>query len=328
MKPFEYVNPKNVGEAAQALGTERDGAKILAGGTDLLGEMKDYVVTPSRLVNVKRLPGLNKIEQNKDGSLKLGALVTLAQIFEDAAVRQRFPVLTQAIAVSAMPQIRNAGTIAGNLCQRPRCWYYRDEHVVCLKKGGNKCYAVEGENQYHAILGGGPCYIVHPSDPAPALVALGASVVISNGAKTRTVPLSEFFVLPRENVHRENVLAQNEIITHVLVPAPAAGTKSVYVKEREKDSYDWALASAAVVVSPSPDGRTVGTARIILGGVAPVPWRAAEAEKTLVGQPLSAQTIARAAEAALAGAQPLTKNAYKLPLTQTVVRRALSLTMA
>ena len=328
MKPFEYVRPKDVKQAASALGTERDAAKLLAGGTDLLGEMKDYLVTPGRLVNLKSVPNLDKIEWQRDGGLKLGALVTLARIAEEKTVAQKYPVLTQAIAVSAMPQIRNAGTIAGNLCQRPRCWYYRDEHVVCLKKGGSRCFAVEGENQYHAILGGGPCHIVHPSDPAPALVALGASVVITDGAKTRTVPLSEFFVLPRQNVYRENILAQNEIITHVLVPAPAPGTRSAYVKEREKDSYDWALASAAVVLTPSADGRTVGSARIVLGGVAPIPWRAEEAEKTLAGRPLTRAVIAQAAEAALAQAKPLDKNGYKVPLAQAVVRRALSLTMA
>ncbi len=328
MKSFEYVRPKDVKQAASALGTERDEAKLLAGGTDLLGEMKDYLVTPSRLVNLKSVPNLDRIEWQKDGGLKLGALVTLARIAEDKTATQKFPVLTQAINLSAMPQIRNAATIAGNLCQRPRCWYYRDEHVICLKKGGSRCYAVEGENQYHAILGGGPCHIVHPSDPAPALVALGASVVITDGTKTRAVALSEFFVLPRQNVYRENILAQNEIITHVLVPAPLPGTRGAYVKEREKDSFDWALASAAVVLTPSADGRTVGSARIVLGGVAPIPWRAEAAEKALAGRPLAGPIIAQAAEAALAGARPLDKNGYKVPLAQAVVRRALSLTMA
>ena len=326
MKPFEYVRVKDARQAAQALGTERDQAKILAGGTDLLGEMKDYLVTPARLVNIKTIPNLDKIEHDDKKGLKLGALVTLSRLAEDKNVRERYTALAQAIDLSAMPQIRNAATIGGNLCQRPRCWYYRDEHTICLKKGGSKCYAVEGENQYHAILGGGPCYIVHPSDPAPALVALGARVVITDGTKTREVPLEQFFILPAQNVRRENILAQNEIITHVLVPAPAPGTRSVYLKEREKDSYDWALASAAVVVTPNAG--SVGAARVVLGGVAPVPWRVAEAEKALVGQPLNPATLARAAEAALAGATPLEKNGYKVPLAQAVVRRALSLTMA
>ncbi len=326
MKPFEYVSVTSARQASEALGTERGPAKVLAGGTDLLGEMKDYIETPSRLVNIKTIPNLDKIEYDAKTGLRLGALVTLARISEDKNIRQRYPVLVQSIDLSAMPQIRNAATIAGNLCQRPRCWYYRDEHTICLKKGGAKCYAVEGENQYHAILGGGPCYIVHPSDPAPALVALGARVVIEGNGKTREVPLEEFFILPRQDVRRENILAQNEVITHVLVPPPAPGTRSVYLKERERESYDWALSSAAVVLTPS--GGNVGTARIVLGGVAPVPWRAVDAEKALQGQPLNATTVARAAEAALAGASPLHKNGYKVPLAQAVVRRALTLTMA
>jgi xanthine dehydrogenase YagS FAD-binding subunit len=331
VKPFEYVSVKSPADASRALGTERDQAKILAGGTDLLGEMKDYIVSPSRLVNIKTVPGLDKIEWDEKKGLRIGALVTLARLLEDKNVRARYAVLTDAIALSAMPQIRNTATIGGNLCQRPRCWYYRDEHVLCLKKGGAKCYAVEGENQYHAILGGGPCYIVHPSDPAPALVALGARVVISGGGaaagKSREVPLEEFFVLPAQNVRRENILAQDEMITHVLVPPPAAGTKSAYVKERERDSYDWALASAAVVVTPDAAG-TVKAARIVLGGVAPVPWRAAAAEKAIVGQRLTPAALDRAARAALAEARPLEKNAYKVPLAEAVLRRGLALTMA
>jgi xanthine dehydrogenase YagS FAD-binding subunit len=334
MKPFEMVRVRDAQQASRALSPgatnaanpdvpRRADAKILAGGTDLLGEMKEYIETPSRLVNIKTIPNLGKMEWQKDGSVKLGALVTLTQLAEDKRVREAYPVLVQAIGLSAMPQVRNAATIAGNLCQRPRCWYYRDEHTVCLKKGGTKCYAVDGENQYHAILGGGPCYIVHPSDPAPALLALGASVVIERaGEKARTVPLTEFFVSPREDVHRENILQQNDVITHVLIPAPAANTRSAYVKEREKDSYDWALASCAAVITKGDDGR-IKDARVVLGGVAPIPWRSADAEKALVGQPATQTTLAAAAQAALRGAQPLAKNAYKLPLTEVVVRRAL-----
>jgi xanthine dehydrogenase YagS FAD-binding subunit len=322
MRPFEYVRAKSVAEAAQSLGTERDAAKVLAGGTDLLGELKDYIVTPSRLIAIKTVPNLGKIEGDGKGGLKVGALVTLTKLAENETVKKSYPVLAQAIDLSAMPQIRNAATIAGNLCQRPRCWYYRDEHTICLKKGGEKCYAVNGENQYHAILGGGPCYIVHPSDPAPALVALGASAVVSDGARERAIPLSDFFVLPAQNVRRENVLAQNEVVTHVLIPAPAAGTKSAYVKEREKDSYDWALASAAAVVTAGPDGK-VTAARVVLGGVAPVPWRAEAAEAALIGKKLTDATAAEAGRLAVEGAKPLDKNAYKVALAPIVVKRAL-----
>jgi xanthine dehydrogenase YagS FAD-binding subunit len=327
MKSFEYVRARSVPEAAALLGTERDAAKILAGGTDLLGEMKDYLVTPARLVNIKTIPNLGKIEHTDKGTT-LGALVTLTRIAEDKEMQKRYPVLVQAVNFSAMPQIRNAATIGGNLCQRPRCWYYRDEHTLCLKKGGLKCYAVEGENEYHAILGGGPCFIVHPSDPAPALLALGASVVIHDGQKERTVSLDEFFVLPQKDVRHENILAQNEVVTHVVIPPPGTEPKSAYLKEREKDSYDWALSSAAVVLKLGSagiagGGSVVESARIVLGGVAPVPWRATAAEKALVGKPISDAMVAEAAKAAVAEARPMTKNGYKVPLTEAVVRRAI-----
>ena len=322
MKSFEYVRVKSVADASRMLGSERDEAKLLAGGTDLLGEMKDYIVTPSRLIAFRGVPNLDKIEWDDKGGLRLGALLTLARIQEDKRIREKFAVLSEAIDLAAMPQIRNAATIAGNLAQRPRCWYYRDEHTHCLKKGGDKCYAVNGENQYHAILGGGPCFIVHPSDPAPALVALGASVVIAGGDRSRTVPLEEFFVLPSQNVRRENILEQNEVITHVVIPAATPGFRSAYVKEREKDSYDWALAAAAVAATRDGSGN-VTSCRIVLGGVAPKPWRAAEAEKALVGKPLSESAIKEAAKIALAGAVPLDQNAYKVPLATVVLERAL-----
>lgn len=324
MKAFDYVRATSVNEATKLLGTDRDRVKALAGGTDLLGEMKDYIVTPSRLISLRTIPNLGKIEWDAKKGTTLGALVTLTQIHENKDMASRYPVLTEAIAVSAMPQIRNAATIGGNLCQRPRCWYYRDEDTHCLKKGGAKCFAVEGENQYHAIFGGGPCHIVHPSDPAPALLALGASVVISgDGGKTRTVALDDFFQLPTRNLYRENVLEQNELITHIVIPAPAAGTKSAYVKEREKDSYDWALSSAAVTVTRDGSGK-VTAARVVLGGVAPVPWRAKEAETALTGKTLTPATIAAAATAAVANAKPMSKNGYKVPLTEVVVKRALA----
>lgn len=322
MKPFEYVRASSVAEAADLLGTQRDTAKLLAGGTDLLGEMKDYITSPARLISLRAVPGLNKIEFDSKKGAKIGALVTLSELAAHKGIGSAYGVLVQAIGFTAMPQIRNMATIGGNLSQRPRCWYYRDEETLCLKKGGTKCYAVEGENQYHAILGGGPCYIVHPSDPAPALMALGASVVITNGKQERTVPLAEFFVLPETNVKRENILAQNEIITHVLIPAPEPNTHSAYYKEREKDSYDWALSSCAAVVTRDSSGK-VTKASIVLGGVAPIPWRAKAAEAALVGQVVSETSLAAVTKAAVEGAKPMTKNAYKVPLTEAVVKRAL-----
>jgi xanthine dehydrogenase YagS FAD-binding subunit len=223
----------------------------------------------------------------------------------------------------ATPQIRNLGTIGGNLCQRPRCWYYRLEEVICLKKGGSECYAATGENKYNAILGGGPSYIVHPSDLAPMLVALGASVSVTGPEGNRVIPLDKFFTLPSEgSIRRENVLKNDEIITQVQVPASAFAAHSTYLKFKERDSLDFALASVAAAVEVGAN-KSIKQARIVLGGVAPIPWRAGKAESFLTGKTLNADVLVEAARLALDGAKPLEKNAYKIPLTQTLVRRAL-----
>src|SRR5256714_512769 len=224
----------------------------------------------------------------------------------------------------ATPQIRNLGTVGGNLCQRPRCWYYRLEEAVCLKKGGSECFAAKGENKYNAILGGGPSYIVHPSDLAPVLVALGASASVVGADGKRTIPLEKFFTLPSEgNIRRENVLANDEIITEIQVPPSAFAARSTYLKFKERDSLDFALASVAAAVELG-SGKTVKQARIVLGGVAPIPLRAPKAESYLAGENPSADALAEAARRALEGAEPLAKNAYKIPLTQALVRRALA----
>ncbi len=320
MKAFEYVNPADVKGAVGALTKAGSNAKIIAGGIDLLGEMKDYIRTPDVVVNLKSIPGLNKWTVDSSG-LRLGALVTLTEIEENPKIRSGYTALAEAAKSVGTPQIRNAGTIGGNLCQRPRCWYYRDEQVICLKKGGSTCYAVEGENQYHAILGGGPSFIVHPSDCAPALMALNASVEIQGPKGVRRIPLDKFFILPNENVFKENVLQPNEIVTHIIVPTPAAGTRSHYMKIRHKESFDWALSGAAVALVMS--GRTIKDARIVLSGVAPIPWRAVEAENLLKGRQLTAALAAQAGAAAVAKATPMGKNAYKVPLTRNTVKLAL-----
>ena len=231
------------------------------------------------------------------------------------------PALAQAAEVIGSPQIRHAGTIGGNLCQRPRCWYYRNEHIVCLKKGGDRCYAAGGENKYNAILGGGPSYIVHPSDTATALVALGASVTIAGPNGMRNVPLEQFFILPTQNVTRENILKPDEIVTAILVPTSPLAARSVYLKFREKMSMDWAMAACAVSLTTS--NGVVTDSRIVLGGVAPIPWRVPKAEAALKGQAVNADTLRAVAEAALDGAVPLAQNGYKVPLTKTLVRRAI-----
>lgn len=317
MHPFEYVEPKSLKEAVAALGKD---AKPLAGGIDLLDELKSHLIEPKRVVNLKSIPGLREIELSNKG-LILGALVTLAEIESQPQLQKGYRALVQAAHAVGSPQIRNVGTLGGNLCQRPRCWYYREEHTLCLKKGGGRCYAWDGENQYHAILGGGPCYIVHPSDCAPALIAFGASVTIFSSSGERELPLEEFFVLPSQNLYQETILKPDEIVIRVQVPRPAPGTCSAYVKIRERDSFDWALASAAVVLRMR--NGVCQSARVVLGGVAPIPWRSKEAEAVLKGKPIDDQTALAAGTAAVQEAKPLAKNAYKVTLAKNAVRMAL-----
>ena len=297
---------------------------MIAGGQDLITTMKDYSVRPSRVVNLKRIRGLNRITIDARGRLSIGALVTLTQVEEHPVIRKSFPGIAEAAKSIATPQIRNLGTVGGNLCQRPRCWYFRLEEVVCLKKGGTECYAASGENKYNAIIAGGPSYIVHPSDLAPILLALGAQVSVTGSAGKRFIPLHKFFTLPSDgNIRRENVLQNDEIITEIQVPPSPLAARSTYLKFKERESLDFALASVAVAIQLMPD-KTVKDARIVLGGVAPIPWRVPEAEKFLAGKEINPQVFAETAKLALKDAKPLEKNAYKIPLTQTLVRRALA----
>jgi len=327
MKAFEWTNPTNVNEAVKMLaigapGDIDEAPRPIAGGQDLLTTMKDYTSRPVRVVNLKNIRGLNQITMNARG-LTIGALVTLSELEEHAGVRKSFPGLAEAAHSIATPQIRNLGTVGGNLCQRPRCWYFRLEEVNCLKKGGSECYAAQGENKYNAIIGGGPSYIVHPSDLAPMLLALGASVNVVGTGGRRVIPLDKFFTLPSEgNIRRENVLKNDDIITEIVVPASPVAARSTYLKFKERESLDFALASAAVAVQTN--GKTVRDARIVLGGVAPIPWRVPAAEKFVIGKSLTPDVLAQAAKIALADARPLEKNAYKVPLAQTLVRRALA----
>ncbi|HEU4767915.1 MAG TPA: xanthine dehydrogenase family protein subunit M [Pyrinomonadaceae bacterium] len=328
MKSFEWTNPTTINEAVRLLNVTAaadidEAPRPLAGGQDLLTTMKDYTSRPTRIVNLKNIRGLNRITLNARG-LSIGALVTLTELEEHAGVRKSFPGLAEAAHSIATSQIRNLGTVGGNLCQRPRCWYFRLEEVNCLKKGGSECYAATGENKYNAILGGGPSWIVHPSDLAPMLLALGARVDVTGSGGKRVIPLDKFFTLPTEgNIRRENVLQNDEIITEIFVPASPLAAHSTYLKFKERESLDFALASVAAAVQLGPN-RVVRAARIVLGGVAPIPWRVPAAETFVTGKTLSADVLAEAGKIALSEAQPLEKNAYKVPLTQTLVRRALA----
>jgi xanthine dehydrogenase YagS FAD-binding subunit len=326
VKPFALVRPATLEEALAQLpaeaaqgGVER--VKLLAGGQDLLTELKEHLAGPELVVDLAEVPGLDRIEPAPGGGLAIGALVTLAELEHGPAVRERFAVLAEAAASVASPQIRSQGTVGGNLCQRPRCWYYRNEDAVCLKKGGTECFSYGGLSKYNAILGGGPSYIVHPSDLAPALVALDAEVTLASLRGERSMPLERFFTLPSEgDVRRENVLLPDELVLRVAVPAPDGPVKSTYLKLRERGSYDFALASAALALRL--ENGVIRDARIVLGGVAPVPWRSQEAEDAVRGKPMRLDTWEAAAEAALADAEPLEDNAYKVPLAKGAIVRA------
>lgn len=319
MKNFAYVRAGSIAEAIKALGAK--GAFLHAGGTDLMGCMRDGVLPVERVVSISGLKELRGISAKPDGGLKIGALTTIAEVAEDPSVVGKYPALAQAAAEVASPQLRNQGTIGGNICQRPRCWYYRGQ-FHCARKGGDICYAVGGENQYHAIFGGGPCVFVHPSDTAVALAALEAQLTIAGPRGGRPVRIENFFVGPDKSLERENILAPGEIVTEVHLPPVGARTRSSYRKVRARGSWDFALVSVALVVNYREDGSIAG-ARVFLGGVGPYPWRAAAAEKVLGGRRLDAATAAAAASAAVEGASPLRDNAYKVEMVKGAVEQSL-----
>jgi xanthine dehydrogenase YagS FAD-binding subunit len=318
VKAFAYVNPTGEREALAALGTERGKFLPLAGGMDLIALMKDYIAQPERIVNVKNLD--RTIRKTADGGLRMGAAATLADLISNADVARMYPALVQAAEEVGTPQIRNIGTVGGNLNQRPRCWYFRNEEFACLKKGGSRCFAVDGENQYHAIFGNGPCHIVHPSSLAVPAIALNARFRIVGPAGEREVAAADYFVMPDKDLFGETVLAPNELLTHVVLPPPGAARSATY-EVRYKQSHDWPLASASVVLSIN--AQTVRGARIVMGAVAPVPWRSEAAETALNGKRISEEAAMAAADAAVGGAKPLSNNTYKIQIARTAVKRAI-----
>jgi len=319
VKAFAYVNPANEKDAVAAL--KFDGVAMpLAGGQDLLARMKDFIAEPDRIVNVKSALDA-AIAATPDGGLKIGAAVRMADLAENARVRLLYPAVLEAAGEVGTPQIRNQGTVGGNLNQRPRCWYYRNEEFVCYKKGGSRCFAVSGENQYHAIFGNdGPSHIVHPSSLAVPFVAYGAKFRVVGPQGEREIPAAEFFTLPTvQNVMKENVLGDEDLLTHVILPAPG-NVKTGHYEVRYKASHDWPLAFTTVVLAMQ--GTTIHSARVVLGAVAPIPWRSEDAERALVGKPITEATAAAAGEAAVRAAKPMSGNAYKIQIAKTAVKRA------
>jgi len=272
-------------------------------------------------VNLRSIKGADEIKPS-GGGLHIGGMITLDALSRNPQVRRDYAVLAEAAESVATPQIRNFGTLAGNVCQRPWCWYFRNG-FKCYKAGGNQCFSVTGENQFHAIFGGGPSFIVHPSDTAPALVALDAKFRITGPKGERTIPAAEFFLLPKQDAAKENVLATDEVLSAIELPAPRQGTKSTYHKVLDREAWTHAVVSAAVVLELDRDS-VCRSARVVLGGVAPAPWRVKDAETLLVGQKVTADLAAKAGQAAIAGATPLAKNGYKVALTSNVVERTVS----
>jgi xanthine dehydrogenase YagS FAD-binding subunit len=318
VKPFAYVNPANEKDAVAALSPQFEQVLPIGGGQDLLARMKDYVTQPDRIVNVKS--ALESTVTPSNGGLRIGAAMKMANLAENAEVARMYPAISEAAIQVGTPQIRNQGTVGGNLNQRPRCWYFRNEEFVCFKKGGNTCFSISGENQFHAIFGGGPSFIVHPSSLAVPMLAYGATFRVVGPQGERLVPAAEYFTLPSKNVRVENVLAPNELLTHVILPSPG-NVKSAHYEVRYKASHDWPIAFATVLLTMSGD--TVQSARVVMGAVAPIPWRSQAAEQALAGKTVSEASAAAAAEAAVQGAIPLSENAYKIAVAKTAVKRAI-----
>ena len=318
MQAFEYANPASLQDALGLLSNKWGEADVLAGGTDQLSLMKEYLATPKRLVNIKSIKELGGVQNSKTG-LRIGATVTLEELAEHAEVRKLFPALAEAARGVSSPQIRNMGTVGGDLCQRPRCWYFRQGFGLFATKDG-QALVPNGENRYHAILGNqGPAYFVSASSLGPALVALGAKVRLASASGHREVAVAKFFVTPPNENAREIALLPNEILTEIIVPHE--GTKNATYEVRQKEALDWPLATASVALKMK--GSTVASARIVLGHVAPTPWAATQADRALAGKAITAESAEEAAKAALAEAKPLSQNAYKVQLARVAVKRAL-----
>jgi xanthine dehydrogenase YagS FAD-binding subunit len=320
MKNFEYAVPESIDKAIDYLDSSKTVLK--GGGIDLLDLMKEDLIEPGRIVTLQDLEELRFIKEDTNGSLLIGPSQTLTEISENSLINKSYKSLAQAAGAVASVQIRNVATIGGNLCQRPRCWYFRSSDFNCSRKGGNTCFALDGENQYHAIFNNSDgCAIVHPSATAVALMALNAKLILSDGKKEKEVPIEEFFVSPAINIEKENILTNSEMIISVVIPVEMKDYLNYYIKQKEKQSFDWPLADVAVALKM--EGDRCQDARIVLGSAAPVPFRSTPAEKTLMNNTITKETAIKAADAALADAEPLALNAYKIPLFKTVIYRTI-----
>jgi len=318
MHSFEYASPATLKDALGLLGSSWSDAAVLAGGTDLISSMKDNLATPKRVVNIKGIKELSGISKS-GGGLRIGAAVTVDELMENALVRAEYPSLVAAARGMGSPQIRNMGTVGGDLCQRPRCWYFRNGFGLLAMKNG-KSLVEGGQNEFHAIFTDGPAKFVSASSFGPALIALGAKLKIASAAGNREVAAADFFKSPASETDREIDLKPNEILTAIEIPA-AKGTKNATYEVRNKEGLDWPLAAASVVLTMK--GANVASAQIVMGHVGPTPVVAAEAAKSLAGKAITEETATAAGKAAVAGAKPLSDNGYKVHLAAVAVKRAL-----
>jgi xanthine dehydrogenase YagS FAD-binding subunit len=320
MKEFEHVNATSLDEVMSFFKDEN--ATIIAGGTDLLTAMRNNILSPSRLINVKTIPDLSDIKYSEGQCVKIGSLTTLDQIEKDEIIKKSFNILAQSAGSVATPQIRNVGTIGGNLCQKPRCWYYRNPNFQCLRKNGKACFAVRGENRYNAIIDGGPCFMVHPSDTAIALIALNASVKTLSPEGERIISLEDFFVHPRISPAKENILKPFELITEIQIPNTSPFSRGIYLKATERKTWDFAIVSVAF--QADFDGDIINDARIVLGGVSPTPYHAKDAEILLKGKTIDERLIDEVSESAISKSKPLSGNNHKVSLTKSLIKQALA----
>jgi xanthine dehydrogenase YagS FAD-binding subunit len=317
MPALEYVRAGSVDEAISHLSIRN--AKVHAGGTDLLGCIRDRIFPVERIVSIQRIKGLSGIDETSE-SVTIGSLTTIAQIASSPVVTRLFPGLAIAAGEVASPQLRNQGTIGGNLCQKPRCWYYRGE-FDCMRKGGMTCYAVSGENKFHCVLGGENCFMVHPSDTAPMLIALGASLVVKGPKGIRQVAVENFHVRPSDDPQRETFLESGEVITQVIIPRTSGRHYGSYRKIRARQSWDFALAGIALALQF--EGRRLLKARVVLSGAAPIPWRSKDVEEVITGKSLDRASIAKAVSVVMKQAKPLAQNGYKVSLFEAVLKEEL-----
>lgn len=311
---FSYIQPKSIEEAVKF----GDTARLYAGGTDLIGLLKDDIIQTDKVIDLKNLKGLDKIEDKGSKGIEIGPLVKIVELIENKTIQEKYPLLVQTAKEISSPQLRNMGTVGGNICQRPRCWYFRGD-FDCIRKGGDTCFAVSGENKYHCIIGGGPCFIVHPSDLAVALLALDAKIEITSKDGRNTLPANDFFILPDEDATKENILKPGEVVTKIIVPQQSKEIKTAYIKLKERASWDFTVVSVAAILET--DGKTIKKGKLAFGGIAPRPWMDEEINKKLAGLKTDEASADAFISSLFTEAEPMEKNEYKVILARNLVKR-------